>query len=85
MPAGRASPAASASVQPFLRSNGASRPCTYCPTRSRGSLRANRGAIRRCSSVRPSAHAATSVTSTSSPTPPDKIFSVEEEQADTPS
>lgn len=45
-----------------------SRPCTYCPTRSRGSLRANRGAIRRCSSVRPSAHAATSLTSTSSST-----------------
>src|SRR5258706_7830424 len=46
MPSGLASPARSASVHPFFRSRHATSPDTYSRTRTRGSARPNRPAIR---------------------------------------
>ena len=45
-----------------MRFNGASKPRRYATTRSRGSDRENRDAIRSCTSSRPAAQPATSAT-----------------------
>lgn len=62
IPSGVASPARSASVHEFFRSTGANNPRTYSAARSRGSERANRGAILAWIASKPAAHDCTSDT-----------------------
>src|SRR5215213_9392662 len=60
IPSGVASPACSASCQPFLRPTLPTSPRRYASTRRRGSARTNRPAIRACTASSPAAHARTS-------------------------
>ena len=60
MPSGPVSPAASASVQPFLRSTSASNPRTYATMRRRDSTRENWCANRLQNAVNPADRSTTS-------------------------